>query len=213
MDTLQAPPGLCQCGCGASTPLGKYTDQRTGIVRGQPVKYLKGHGTRSRLPEKERFEEHLYPDPNSGCFLYVGKNTPEGYGRFRRDGRHGAKFIFAHHMALLLAGQDIPPEMCVLHKCDTPACCNPDHLFIGTRFDNNIDKIAKGRARLRPGKLPSGVHFHRRSIERPYVAVLPIPGIARQVRIGSFSTCEEAVRELDEARAKMFAAMRILLRA
>ncbi len=40
--------------------------------------------------------------------------------------------------------------MCVLHRCDRPACCNPDHLFLGTKADNNADMIAKGRDRQRP---------------------------------------------------------------
>jgi hypothetical protein len=37
--------------------------------------------------------------------------------------------------------------MCVLHRCDTPTCVNPDHLFLGTRTDNNADKEQKGRTR------------------------------------------------------------------
>jgi hypothetical protein len=35
--------------------------------------------------------------------------------------------------------------MSVLHKCDEPACCRPDHLFLGTIADNNWDMTAKGR--------------------------------------------------------------------
>lgn len=41
--------------------------------------------------------------------------------------------------------QEIPEEMCVLHVCDNPPCCNPDHLFIGTMKDNTQDMIRKRR--------------------------------------------------------------------
>jgi hypothetical protein len=33
----------------------------------------------------------------------------------------------------------------ILHKCDTPLCVNPGHLFAGTNDDNVADKMAKGR--------------------------------------------------------------------
>lgn len=38
------------------------------------------------------------------------------------------------------------PKLCVLHKCDNRACVRKDHLFLGTRGDNNSDRAAKGRS-------------------------------------------------------------------
>lgn len=39
----------------------------------------------------------------------------------------------------------IPDKMCVCHKCDTPACINVDHFFLGTKADNNHDRNKKNR--------------------------------------------------------------------
>jgi hypothetical protein len=41
---------------------------------------------------------------------------------------------------------DIPKFMMVCHKCDNPACINPDHLFLGSSTDNVRDSIDKHRA-------------------------------------------------------------------
>jgi hypothetical protein len=45
---------------------------------------------------------------------------------------------------MLRSGQ-IEPGKLVCHKCDTPPCCNPMHLFLGTNQENIIDAVKKGR--------------------------------------------------------------------
>jgi hypothetical protein len=89
-----------------------------------------------RLPDDEVFDAKTVPEPNTGCLLWTGGYG--GYGRFRR--------LVAHRYSWERAFGVIPAGMLVCHKCDTPACVNPDHLFLGTDLDNARDKITKGRA-------------------------------------------------------------------
>jgi hypothetical protein len=54
--------------------------------------------------------------------------------------------ILSHRLSYIISRKEkVPPGMCVCHKCDTPFCVNPAHLFLGTQQDNQADKTAKHR--------------------------------------------------------------------
>jgi hypothetical protein len=55
----------------------------------------------------------------------------------------------APRVAWYLLRGHIPEDLHVLHKCPgivNPRCVNPDHLYIGTILDNNLDTRNQGRA-------------------------------------------------------------------
>jgi len=75
------------------------------------------------------------------CWPWKGNVHSEGYGRCWI----GGKWVRAHRLAWRLSHGAIPEDMCICHHCDNPICCNPTHLFVGTRADNARDCLKKGR--------------------------------------------------------------------
>jgi hypothetical protein len=80
------------------------------------------------------------------CWDWTGRFSKYGYGQVRREGRE----MRAHRLAWTLRYGPIPQGMCVLHLCDRPSCVRPEHLYLGTRFENVQDRCA--RAMLRSGR-------------------------------------------------------------
>jgi len=89
----------------------------------------------------EAWVNHGVPEPNTGCLLWTGYSDKLGYGRVNINKKYG----LLHRLSYEKYKGQIPNGLCVLHKCDTPACFNPDHLFLGTKYDNKMDSIRKGR--------------------------------------------------------------------
>lgn len=101
-----------------------------------------------RLPygssTKDRLEAYSIPEPNSGCWLWLGSVRGRGYGQMQVNGRN----CCAHRLSYEEFVGPIPEGLDVLHRCDTPSCINPGHLFAGTKQDNSDDMKRKGRGRL-----------------------------------------------------------------
>ena len=73
--------------------------------------------------------------------MWAKATQKDGYGILTFQG----KGWLANRLAWTLANGAIPADSCVCHTCDTPACCNPAHLFLGSHSENMADMKTKGR--------------------------------------------------------------------
>jgi len=77
----------------------------------------------------------------SGCWSWTRNRDGCGYGKLR----HFGKLERVHRVSWMLWKGEIPIGSLVLHRCDNPPCCNPDHLFLGSNLDNRRDCAKKER--------------------------------------------------------------------
>lgn len=89
---------------------------------------------------EERF--WAFVDKSDGCWLWNGSRNNKGYGDIAAG---SGKHMLAHRVSWQIHFGELPHKIGVLHRCDTPACVNPNHLFLGTQKVNMIDCKTKGR--------------------------------------------------------------------
>lgn len=82
------------------------------------------------------------------CWGWTAHRNARGYGQFHLD---GGRLTLAHRYALALVVAPPFAGACALHKCDNPPCCNPTHLYWGTRADNGRDAAERNRMSRRCG--------------------------------------------------------------
>lgn len=136
------------------------------------------------------------------CWLWTASVNSSGYGRIGL-GKRGQGSISAHRLSYELANGPIPDGegyhgTCVLHRCDTPACVNPAHLFLGTQADNLTDAAEKGR--MHPGeahgmaRLTESQIREIRRLYKPYV-------VPRRVLAERFGVADTTIQAIIEQRS------------
>ena len=100
----------------------------------EPDEYNKK--TRARLDARREI------DAQTGCWIYRGAETSNGYRHMSFHGRAE----YPHRVAaIIFLGYDPASGLIVMHECDTPPCFNPDHLLVGTQKQNMAAAAARGR--------------------------------------------------------------------
>ncbi len=76
------------------------------------------------------------------CWLWTGCLAGEsGHGQMQVNG----KPMYVHRLAYLVSKGEIPDGLIVRHTCDVGHCVNPEHLILGTHWDNKHDAMSRGR--------------------------------------------------------------------
>lgn len=130
--------------------------------------------------DRERFEAKFMPEPMSGCWLWIGSNGSCGYGNFYID----CRLLRANRASwMIYKGGDLTRHDFICHRCDTPCCVNPDHLFLGNAATNVADMKKKGRDRYPVGMEKANAKFCDDDIRRIMADRRPHSAIARDAGV------------------------------
>ena len=158
-----------------------------------------------RLPVEKRFwmQTDKMPGfgPNGDCWRWLGFLGP--YGRMLVNGRRtkAARVSYELHFGPIPPGEGYHGT-CVCHRCDNPACVNPEHLFLGSQQANVDDRDAKGRQsrglehqRPRQGQK----HPHAKLTDEKVRAIIGDPRLYREIA-SDFAITESHVCNLKAGR-------------
>lgn len=119
------------------------------------------------------------------CWLWDGSRDGGGYGQLF-GGKQGMSQLKAHRISYQLAYGEPPAGLFVCHRCDTPACVRPSHLFLGTQAENMEDCARKKRIR-------------RKLTQEQAAAIRAAPGTQREIAL-QFGVAKTLVANIKRGR-------------
>lgn len=117
--------------------------QSLGFCNKHYMRFKRYGDSNFKTSAKSRFDNQYITEPNSGCWLWIGSSDKDGYGYIRSK---TDKTNRAHRLSYILFHGNIGKGLFVCHKCDTPSCVNPDHLFLSDCYGNIADMMNKDRS-------------------------------------------------------------------
>lgn len=130
-----------------------------------------------------------------GCWNWTGNRLKAGYGKIHRKDFGGrVRTLLVHRVMWWLTHGPIPKGKVVMHRCDNPSCCNPDHLELGTHLQNVRDCLIRGRIRC-------GEKSHRAKLTRAQALEALRSPLAASRIAAKFGVCRTTISELRHGRS------------
>ena len=154
-----------------------------------------------------KIEARYVCEPNSGCWLWTGPLNIYGYamlyvGRRRgATGKNGQRKV-SRVLYEMLNNVVLTREEFICHRCDTPACVRPDHLFLGNAAINNIDRMNKGRSHLWNGSRAGEKNHSTKLTEAKVEKIRSLwPGVSSGKLGKRFGVTKQAILAIVHERA------------
>lgn len=145
IDQIPGKKSICKCQCGTIKTI------RTSCVVSNKITSCGCLRSVNRVDYLESVKKRILSNidiTEGGCWEWRKSRSRQGYGQigFNR------KTCLLHRVSWTVFVGPLDKDILVLHKCDNPPCCNPEHLFLGTDKDNILDAFAKGRIIRKKGE-------------------------------------------------------------
>lgn len=157
-----------------------------GRVTAAQIKYKPATVKRVLIPDADYTPRWIARVKNGciiderGCWLWQGTLGLTGYGQTNYRGQTTT----IHRVMYKLVNKiELSKKQYVCHHCDVRNCCNPEHMFVGTQFDNMADSVRKGRhAEQLVTECP---HGHPYDAENTYIVNKPNGKTSRHCKMCS----------------------------